>query len=128
VSSENLFISLRSSPACTKGRKSSAAHQGTVQHSRHRSSSPRIAPVHMRCIRKRQKPQAPIRNRQTRKVANAKVRNRQMIGIGLYRLGSVSVYELWRLRVFSLGCYGLALAALALVVLALMTATHSIFL
>jgi len=66
---------------------------------------------------KRQKPQAPtpqapIRNRQTRKVANAEVRNRYtnltyiMIGLPI----------IWRLRLFSFGGYGLALAALALAV------------
>jgi len=61
-----------------------------------------------KCIRQRQKPQvptpqAPIRNRQTRKVASAYDRNRQMIGnlgLSLYRLGSCSGYDLWRLRLF----------------------------
>jgi len=61
---------------------------------------------------KRQKPQAPtpqapIRNRQTRKDENAK---------GLHRNTKPNLYELWRLRLFSFGGYGLALAALALVV------------
>jgi len=63
-------------------------------------------------------------------IANAKVRNRQMIGnlsLSLYRLGLVrlgySGYELWRLRLFSFGGCGLALAALPLVVFALMTTT-----
>jgi len=53
-------------------------------------------------------PQAPIRNRQTRKVANAKVLNRNT--------NQPNLHELWRLRLSSFGGYGLALAALALVV------------
>ena len=60
--------------------------------------------------------------------ANANVRNRQMIGrpiilqvrlswvrLSLVRLGLYSGYVLWRLRQFSFGGCGLALAALALV-------------
>jgi len=35
--------------------------------------------------------------------------------LGYVRLGLCSGYELWRLRLFSFGVYGLALAALALV-------------
>jgi len=55
-------------------------------------------------------PQAPIRNRQTRKVANAKVRNRYT-NLTYIMIGLPSI---WRLRLFSFGGYGLALAALAL--------------
>jgi len=64
---------------------------------------------------KRQKPQAPIRNRQTRKVTNAKGLNRNT-NLTLPNLTKPKLYELWRLRLFSFGGYGLALAALALVV------------
>ena len=59
---------------------------------------------------KRQKPQVPNRNSKTRKVANAKGLNRNT------NLAEPNLYELWRLRLFSFGGYGLALAALALVV------------
>jgi len=69
---------------------------------------------------KRQKPpaptpQAPIRNRQTRKVANAKDLNCNT-NLTQPNLAKPNLYKLWRLRLLSFDGYGLALAALALVV------------
>jgi len=53
---------------------------------------------------KRQKLQAPIRNRQTRKVANAKVRNRYTNPTNAYL--SFCGHELWRLRRWRLRFFG----------------------
>ena len=80
-----------------------------------RRSGSRATPNFIGCVfvclgscYKRQKPQAltpqaPIRNRQTRKVANAKDLNRNT------NLTWPNLYELWRLRLFSFGGSGLAL-------------------